>query len=326
MRPDFIGIGAQKAGTTWLSRNLQAHPEVWMPPIKEVHYFDERIEDPANPLTRVFGKATGENDRDRRWRRQVRRRTARHLEKFSKPDALWDLKYYAGRADDRWYLSLFEPGGGRVAGEITPAYSTLGREAVAHVHALAPDAKILLMLRNPIERAWSQATMRLQRTGERTAGPERLRRLFDREGSRARTDYLRALENWNSFYPEDRIFVGFLEDVHFFPEELLRRVYAFLGVDASFKPRGVGERVHARSTGRAPTGSITYLAHSYREETARLAERFGGYADFWRHCAGRLSKEPPAEEEIPYPLWESYLWGEWGGEARPQSARLSERG
>ena len=34
--PDCIGIGAQKAGTTWLFENLDRHPEIWMAPIKEV--------------------------------------------------------------------------------------------------------------------------------------------------------------------------------------------------------------------------------------------------------------------------------------------------
>ena len=48
--PDFVGIGAQKAGTTWLGHNLQLHPEIWMPKIKELHYFNERIDDPKNPL------------------------------------------------------------------------------------------------------------------------------------------------------------------------------------------------------------------------------------------------------------------------------------
>ena len=38
--PDFLGIGAQKAGTTWLALNLGVHPQVWLPPIKELHYFD----------------------------------------------------------------------------------------------------------------------------------------------------------------------------------------------------------------------------------------------------------------------------------------------
>jgi hypothetical protein len=326
--PDFIGIGAQKAGTTWLSRNLQLHPEVWMPAIKELHYFDERIEDPANPLSRLFRKASGKRDRDRRWRRQVLRRTWRHLKSFSRDDFLWDLKYYAGSPGDGWYASLFEPGKGKTAGEITPAYSMLGPDAVAHVHALAPEAKIVFMMRNPIERAWSQAAMRFDKAGEKAAdaaGSERLRHHFRREGSRSRTDYLRTLENWGSFYPGERIFVGFLEDVHFFPEELLCRVYDFLGVDASFKPPGVSRRVHTRSAGRVPLEPIIHLARDYHAEISRLAERFGGYASFWLHCAERLTEKPPQDETVPYPLWESAMWKEWKGEARLQSRRLSAR-
>ena len=38
--PDFIGIGAQKAGTTWLYDMLAQNPSIWLPPLKEVHYFD----------------------------------------------------------------------------------------------------------------------------------------------------------------------------------------------------------------------------------------------------------------------------------------------
>src|SRR5687768_12439013 len=38
--PDVIGIGMQKAGTGWLYDQLQLHPECWMPPVKELHYFD----------------------------------------------------------------------------------------------------------------------------------------------------------------------------------------------------------------------------------------------------------------------------------------------
>ena len=38
--PTFICIGAQKAGTTWLYENLSRHPDVVMPPMKEIHYFD----------------------------------------------------------------------------------------------------------------------------------------------------------------------------------------------------------------------------------------------------------------------------------------------
>ena len=126
--PDFVGIGAQKAGTTWLGHNLQLHPEIWMPGIKELHYFNERINDPKNPISRLYAKITGEGTVNRRWRRQVRSRLQRHRNRFSREEFLWDLKYYAGAPGDGWYASLFEPGRGKVKGEITPAYSTLGRD------------------------------------------------------------------------------------------------------------------------------------------------------------------------------------------------------
>ena len=40
LHPSFVCIGAQKAGTTWLYDNLRPHPEVWLPQVKEIHFFD----------------------------------------------------------------------------------------------------------------------------------------------------------------------------------------------------------------------------------------------------------------------------------------------
>ena len=328
--PDFIGIGAQKAGTTWLGHNLQLHPEIWMPGIKELHYFNERINDPKYLIPRLYAKIKGEGTVNRRWRRQVRSRLQRHRSRFSKEDFLWDLKYYAGAPGDGWYTSLFEPGRGKVRGEITPAYSMLGRDSIARVHDLAPEAKLMFMMRNPIERAWSQLVMRLDKAGKGDAGSARRKRIyrnFESEGSRSRTNYLRTLENWSTFYPEERIFVGFLEDIHFYPEELLGSLYGFLGVDTSFVPQGVGERVHARSAGRMLAESAVYLARLYRGEISRLNEHFGGYVSFWLYSAERLAGSSPAEEHLPYPLWESAIWEEWieEGAGKPgyQSGPLS---
>jgi hypothetical protein len=327
--PDFIGIGAQKAGTTWLGHNLQLHPDIWMPRNKELHYFDDRINDPKNLVSRLYSRATGKGHVNRRWRRQIKGRLRGHLNRLPGQDLLWDLKYYAGAPGDGWYVSLFEPGQGKVKGEITPAYSTLPIDEVAHIHHVVPGAKIIVMLRNPIERAWSQFVMRLDRSGQKNIGLTQHRKLLrnvDRDGSRSRTDYLRALENWTTFYPEERIFVGFLEDIHFYPEELLGNVYRFLGVDASFMPQGIGEKVHARSAGRMASDAAVYLAGLYKEELSLLSERFGGYASFWSYSAQKLAVSPPEEEHLPYPLWESAIWQEWiEGTGRPdyQSGLLS---
>jgi hypothetical protein len=121
--------------------------------------------------------------------------------------------------------------------------------------------------------------------------------------------------------------VGFLEDINFYPAELLGNAYRFLGVDASFRPQGVGEKVHARSAGRMTSEAAVYLAGLYREELSRLSEHFGGYASFWHYCAEKLAESVPEEEYLPYPLWESAFWDEWikASEGRPgcQSGPLS---
>ncbi len=43
--PTFLGIGAQKAGTTWLHRNIRRHPELFMPSTKELHFLDRYFDE-----------------------------------------------------------------------------------------------------------------------------------------------------------------------------------------------------------------------------------------------------------------------------------------
>ena len=314
MFPDFIGIGAQKAGTTWLDRNLRAHPQIWMPRIKELHYFDRRINDTRGGIRRLLGK----RQLDQQWRRQIKHRARVDLiDNFSVENLLWDFNYYLKSPSDEWYASLFRPNEGQVAGEITPAYSTLDKGTVAHVREIMPETKIVFMMRSPIERAWSQAVMSLdnkERGSAKFASEKRFLRVFERNSVALLTDYRRTFENWQGFYPEGQIFVGFLEDVHFHPKELLRRLYDFLGVDLAFEPVKAQRKIHSRSEDEMPTRLAIHLARSYYDELEHLRERFGGYASFWLYCARRLIEDPPAGESIPYPLWESSLWDDWTGD------------
>ncbi len=324
MYPDFIGIGAQKAGTTWLHRNLEAHPQLWVPR-KEVHYFDKKIHDHSNALTRLFGKSLD----DRRWRKHVRRWTLAHLKNFSLEGLRWVFNYYMRAYNDRWYASIFEPRKGRIAGEITPAYSVLGPDMVSHVHKLIPEAKIIFMMRNPIERDWSQTVMsfdKVEKGSVKAAAEEELLKKFSRKGSRSLTNYFQTFENWQRFYPEEQIFVGFLEDVHFRPADLLRRLYGFLGVDPTFTPPDLNKKIHTRSVGEMPVRLASQLARTYHDELAQLDERFGGYASFWRYCAERLAERTVDGEGIPYPLWESFLWDDWRTSEHGLAAGLGKDG
>jgi Sulfotransferase family len=309
--PDFIGIGAQKAGTTWLHRNLQAHPQIWMPKEKELHYFDEKIKQQGGLWSRLFG----DRPTDKRWRRQAASRFKRLPRKQPWQDVAWDLRYFLRKPGDEWYASLFEPGRGRVTGEATPDYAILDEDTIAHAHDLMPDAKIIFMMRNPIERPWSAMDMRLRLKGQEVheVKDRKFYRRFDNKGSRLRTDYLRTLENWGAFYPREQVFVGFLEDVSLFPRELLRSLYEFLGVDPSVEHGDATRKIHSGLQDTIPTRFAVHLARAYREQIKELAGRFGGYASFWLYCAERLINDPPSEEHLTYPFWESPLWDGWEG-------------
>jgi hypothetical protein len=313
--PDFIGIGAQKAGTTWLHHNLQAHPGIWMPKEKELHYFDEKIKQEGGPLRRL----RGDRPLDKRWRRQAKSRLRRVPKGPFAEDLGWDLRYFLAKPGDRWYASLFAPGADRVTGEATPDYAILGRDDVAHVHEIMPDAKIIFIMRSPIERPWSAMDMRSRIRGEsiEEIADKKFYRRFDARGSQLRTRYLRTLENWGASYPEEQIFIGFLEDIHFFPDRLLGDLYEFLGVDPDFRPPGADRRIHSGKQETIPTRFAVHLANSYHEELKTLHDRLGGYASFWLFCAERLIEDPPAEERVPYPLYASPLWEEWTGGAGP---------
>lgn len=326
MYPDFLIVGAQKAGTTWLYRNLRAHPQVWMPHVKELHYFDEKIKTKGGPLDRL----RGDRSEDVRWRRQVQAQMKRYPKKFSETppklfvgEVAWDLRYFLRRPNDRWYASLFEPGRGKISGEATPDYSVLGPDEISHVYELMPRAKIIFLMRNPVERAWSAASMAFRVAGRDagTLSKEELRPHLVGKRARRMTDYLGTLEGWGRFYPPEQIFVGFIEDISFFPAELLSRLYAFLGTDQSVAYRVISRKVHSGAASTIPTKAASSLSAAYREETRLLEERFDGYAAFWRYCADRLADDPPPEDSIPYPLWESSIWQDWVGESKGSGAQ-----
>ncbi len=314
MFPDFIGIGAQKAGTTWLDRNLRRHPQIWMPPLKELHYFDEKIKDPSSTLVFLPTKVFGKRPADERWRNQFKTRIKGDVKAFSAQNLLWDLNYYMRAPTNEWYASLFEQGRAKITGDITPGYSILEPYMISRIHKLMPETKIIFMMRNPIERAWSHAVMnfdKLEKGSASAAADNELLQKFKRRDSRLQTNYLRTLENWSVYYPRERIFVGFLEDIHFFPEPLMRELCGFLGANTSSEYQVRKGKIHSRTVGEMPTHMAVHLARAYYELLERLSERFGGYASFWLYCAKRLIEDTPKEEGLPYPLWESRFWEEW---------------
>jgi hypothetical protein len=225
--PDFICIGAQKAGTTWLDKNLRLHPAVWLPPVKEVHYFDDLY----LPGARVWTV-----DHRRRRGAEVLRR---YVQKMPPQD--WDARYIAtlaafveGPLTDDWYGRLFSLAeAAQTCGEITPDYATLPADGIAHAIALSPAVKIIFLMRDPIERAWSH--IRMMAHNRNIAGLPQIETFaFDKgalRGACVRSDYPAILASWKSFVPAERIHVDFTDNISSRPAVVLRDMCAFLNLD-----------------------------------------------------------------------------------------------
>jgi hypothetical protein len=288
MYPHFLGIGAQKAGTTWLHAMLRQHDELWLPPVKELHYFDRRyplIELPMRPDTKSRRSRLEKFIRTRL--RRVNPAKVRDLFQVARLGEIGcELRYLLGRGDDHWYSSLFKRGRGRVVGEITPAYACLSSEAILHVYRLMPEAKLILLLRDPIDRAWSHARMDLRRNAERgatQAQDEHYRRHFESAQSRMRGDYVTTLERWLSRYPPSQLFVGFYDEIVAEPVALLKRIFRFLGVadDEHQIPNDARSRVNPGTGARIPPDLHLHLCSLYIDQLRILAQRFDTYPRFW---------------------------------------------
>jgi hypothetical protein len=238
--PDFICIGAQKAGTTWLDRNLRQHPRLWLPPVKEMHYFNQlyltesrkwttryRVER-GNLLLRNYIAKTRMDKRDDRF-------TATLAELAN------------GAVSDEWYGRVFALAPPRrICGEVTPDYSTLPEEGVRHIARLSPAVKIVFLLRDPIERSWSHIRM-MTRT-RRIADIAEIEQMARHPDQVRRADYSTIVANWLRIVPPERFLTILMDDVAEKPETALRELCAFLGIRyreecfaKAHKPVHVGE-------------------------------------------------------------------------------------
>ena len=283
MQPDFLCIGASKSGTTWLDYQLRAHPEVWLPPVKELHHFDCATQLPWGAYF-PFDPAIQFN------LRRIARQGVTDLV-AGKGNMLWYLRYFLGRRTDHWYRSLFEAETHQIAGEVTPGYARLNRERVAHIHSLMPNLKVIYLLRNPIERMWSQAAMYFSKYGHAglaNISDEEIFRFLEHPDHKRNSEYTKTLDIWHEFYPAEQIFVGFFEEIKIQPLQLLNRLFAFLDLDTSveyiaapFDDRAngradnrVSHRINHRDYPEMPEHFKQILAQSFRTEITHLHERF----------------------------------------------------
>ncbi|MEM9216742.1 MAG: sulfotransferase [Cyanobacteria bacterium P01_F01_bin.150] len=199
--PNFLIIGAMKAGTTSLYRYIKQHPQVFMSPVKEPNFFaleGEVLDDPRVTVT--------------------------------------DLKAYT---------ALFESVTDEVAiGEASVRY-LYSEKAAKRIHHHIPDAKLLVVLRNPVERAFSAYVYQFSRGSDLLpqfsealqAEPERIAKDFDCWWHyKAMGFYHAQLQPYYRYFSPQQIKICLHEDLCEQSNSMLAEIFQFLQVDPSFQP------------------------------------------------------------------------------------------
>ncbi len=230
MRARFFVVGAPKAGTTALARVLRQHPGLFLTAIKEPHHYT------------VVGPPRFRGPGDARTNA-------------------------ATVTDPRAYEALFATAGSRLPGEASATY-LMSPVAPARIRADVPDARILVVLRDPAERAWS-AFLHLVREGRETTRDfgEALRLESARTASGwhylwryvAAGRYHSQLQNWYAHFPSAQVHVLLDTDLAHDLVGTARGIHRFLGVDPGVVPV-LPARVNPSGMPRSRVGHRLYRA------------------------------------------------------------------
>jgi hypothetical protein len=266
--PGFLCIGAQKAGTSWLFVQLQSHPGVWMPPVKELHFFNH-LHVPQNRAWTESHIRQGAA-RAMRW----------HLNKQDRADFVY-VRYLLDLATretftEEWYRRAFDRplARGRLTGDITPEYSTIPEEGIRHVLALLGAPKIVYMIRDPVDRAISQLRMNVARHCKTPPSEAEWLELAGQWDIANRGDYMTYVPRWKAHVPEADLLFAPYGRIARDPLGLLREIERFLGLAPHDHP-GRAERVHATEGPRPPESVRNLLAERLADQTAFVAREFG---------------------------------------------------
>lgn len=218
--PDFVGIGVQRAGSTWWHQVVTAHPQVYRAPAsKERHFFDR----------------------------------------------FWDVSFSDAQIES--YHRLFPRPAGSVVGEWTPEYAFYFW-APPLLRLAAPEARLLVILRDPIERFRSglSHTLTYHRGSASLAQHAFERGLYHRQ-------LRRVLE----YFDRDRLLVLQLERCREDPQREARRTYQFLGLDdTGFSPPELSMRMGRTRVPKIELHEheIDALRSAYRDDALGLAQTF----------------------------------------------------
>ena len=200
--PNFLIFGVQKAGTTSIYSYLEQHPQVYTSPRKETDFFCRNLAEPI-----------GEDEP--RLTRGGRKR-------------ILTIKDYE---------SLFAGVTDEVAiGEASPNYLFRHKNAVAGIQRYLPTAKLIAVLRNPVERAYSDYLMHVRQVvGNRNPLAVQIKESGETSHTLLKGRYYEGMKHFLEAFGAEQVKVFLYDDLRRDSDGLMREIYEFIGVDPTFE-------------------------------------------------------------------------------------------
>jgi Sulfotransferase family len=263
------------------------------------------------------------------------------------------------RHDLDWYEVQFEPGNGAeskpIRGEISPLYARLKAWQVNRIAELLPNTRIILTLRHPIERVWSQALYEFGHRSHRdlrTVRATEFLRQVERPRNKLSSDYYRTIKVWSDAFGPDALHIGFFDQLRDDPEAYINSVLKHIGASVSwtlpetFKKRKVwATNSLVKNEPGIPEVVQWYIADRLLEPTERLNELLKGRVSNWveemRTIRGKapfswrilkdvnrflLSVPERLAYEVVHALLDFRLWLRWQQFQRAHAAREKRGG
>ena len=196
--PTFLIVGVQKAGTTSIYNYLQEHPQVYMSPVKETNF-----------LERDWEKSLAENSQ---------------------------FKNQIATFED--YCQLFTAVQDEIAiGEASPNYIFHYETSASRIQKYTPNAQLIVVLRNPVERAYSDYLMHLRDAiGKTKIAPldEQIKNSSAKSFILRKGFYYTPLKYYYDFFGREKIKVFLYDDLCGNANQFMSEMYEFIGVEQNF--------------------------------------------------------------------------------------------
>lgn len=220
--PNFFVVGAARSGTTSLYNYLKQHPDIYLSPIKEPNYFARNID--TSKFKGSFKKNGNFN-----------------YKKYLK-GKMNKIIHQAWVQDFKDYVKLFKNvKNEKVIGEFSVIY-LFSKVAAKEIYKFNPNSKIIMLLRNPIERAFSHYKMDVN-AKVTNKSIFKLKEDYNFKDAKYGTrslclefsSYYEQVKRYLDIFPKKNVKILFFEDLKKNPKKVVKEVCKFLGVYKNFK-------------------------------------------------------------------------------------------